>query len=462
MTFISPYLLMGLALVPILCATYLFAQRRRRAYAVRFTNLALLKKVVGKGPGARRHIPPLLFLIGLAALLISLARPVAVLALPREQSTVMLVMDVSASMTAADMQPNRMEAARQAARTFVENLPPHVSVGLATFNDRAALAAPITRDHEMVLNAIDAVQARGGTAIGDGTLWYFEAVRAFAEKTNDYEFVFENLYEKLINIILWHSYKTRFQIFLDADGLLHAGEKGVQLTWMDAKIGDLVITPRTGKAVEIQALWYNALCIMADFAERFGDKKDREKYLEMADNAKKSFNEIFWNEEEECLFDVIDGENKDASVRPNQLFAVSLPNTMLSIGKAQKIVKKVEAELLTPVGLRSLSPKDSRYCPIYTGSPFDRDSAYHQGTVWAWLIGSYIDAYRKVNSNGRKTDESIREILEGFKDHLGEAGLGQISEIFDGDAPHKPRGCIAQAWSVAEVLRVIKSDSGKE
>ena len=170
MDFISPYLLFGLALVPILCATYLLAQRRRRAYAVRFTNLSLLKKVVGKGPGARRHIPPLLFLIGLAALLLSLARPVAVLALPREQSTVVLVLDVSASMTANDMGPNRMEAARNAARSFIQNLPPHVSVGLAIFNDRAALAAPITRDHEMVLNALNAVQARGGTAIGDGLM----------------------------------------------------------------------------------------------------------------------------------------------------------------------------------------------------------------------------------------------------------------------------------------------------
>ena len=293
----------------------------------------------------------------------------------------------------------------------------------------------------------------------DATLWYVEAVRAYAEKTSDYDFVCENLYEKLVNVILWHVHGTRYQIHLDTDGLLYAGEKDVQLTWMDAKIGDWVVTPRTGKAVEIQALWYNALCIMADFADRFGDKKDKEKYLEIANMAKKSFNTIFWNAEEECLYDVIDGEEKDASVRPNQLFAVSLPNTMVSIGKAQKIVKKVEAELLTPVGLRSLSPKDSRYCPIYIGSPLKRDSAYHQGTVWAWLTGAYIDAFRKVNANGRKTEERVNEILEGFRNHLGEAGIGQISEIFDADAPHTPRGCIAQAWSIAEVLRVVKFGS---
>ena len=291
----------------------------------------------------------------------------------------------------------------------------------------------------------------------DATLWYFEAIRAYVEKTNDYAFVRENLYEKLVNIILWHLYGTRYNIHVSDNGLLYAGEKGTQLTWMDAKAGDMVFTPRIGKPVEIQALWYNALCIMADFAEKFGDRKDGEKYLQMADNAKRSFNDLFWNEAEECLFDVVDGEQKDASVRPNQIFAVSLPNTMLSIGRAQKIVQKVEAELLTPFGLRSLSPKDSRYCPIYTGTPFERDSAYHEGTVWAWLTGSFVDAYRKVNANGRETENRIDEILQSFKTHLTEAGIGQISEIFDGDAPHKPRGTIAQAWSVAEILRVTKS-----
>jgi len=290
----------------------------------------------------------------------------------------------------------------------------------------------------------------------DATLWYFEAIRAYVQKTNDYDFVRENLYEKLVNVILWHVYGTRFQIKVDADGLLYAGETGTQLTWMDAKYGDTVFTPRTGKAVEIQALWFNALCIMADFAEKFGDENDRKIYAEMADETKISFNRIFWNEREEYLYDVIDGEEKDASLRPNQIFAVSLPNTMLSIGRAQKIVKKVEDELLTPVGLRSLSPKDKNYCPIYIGSPFERDSAYHQGTVWAWLIGAFVDAYRKVNPHGRQTENRVNQILEGFKDYLNEAGIGQISEIFDADAPHESRGCIAQAWSVAEVLRVIK------
>ncbi|MET0751817.1 MAG: amylo-alpha-1,6-glucosidase [Pyrinomonadaceae bacterium] len=291
----------------------------------------------------------------------------------------------------------------------------------------------------------------------DATLWYFEAIRAYAEKTGDYDFVREKLYEKLINVVVWHLSGTRYNIHVDTDGLLYAGEKGTQLTWMDAKIGDYVVTPRTGKAVEIQALWYNALKIMADFAGRFGDTEDKAKYDSMAMMAKETFNQVFWNEAEQCLFDVVENGNRDGSVRPNQIFAASLPHSMLSIGRAQKIVEKVENELLTPVGLRSLSPKDARYCPIYTGTPFERDSAYHQGTVWAWLIGGFVDVYRKVYPNGNKTEKRIEEILSGFKNHLSEAGIGQISEIFDAEAPFKPRGCMAQAWSVAEVLRVLKN-----
>ena len=290
----------------------------------------------------------------------------------------------------------------------------------------------------------------------DATLWYFEAIRAYVEKTKDYEFVKKNLYEKLVDIIIWHVRGTRYRIEVDeADGLLYAGEAGVQLTWMDAKIGDFVVTPRTGKAVEIQALWYNALCVMADLAGIFGDWADEKKYLELAEKAKENFNRIFWNEAENCLFDVIDGDARDASVRPNQIFAVSLPNAILTDAeKSKKVVEKVEFELLTPVGLRSLSPKDKSYCPIYIGSPFERDSAYHQGTVWAWQIGGFVDAYRKVFPENK---QRVVEILDGFKMHLTEAGCGQISEIFDADAPHKPRGCPAQAWSVAEVLRVSEN-----
>ena len=284
----------------------------------------------------------------------------------------------------------------------------------------------------------------------DATLWYFEAIRAYAEFTGDYDFVREHLYAKLADIIHWHLRGTRYNIHVDTDGLLYAGEPGVQLTWMDAKIGDLVITPRIGKPVEIQALWYNALKIMADFAARFGDDDDQAKYNAMADLAKLSFNAVFWNEDAGCLYDVAENGHRDPSIRPNQIFAVSLPYSMLDDERSRKVVDRVEAELLTPVGLRSLSPNDPQYVPIYIGSPFDRDSAYHQGTVWGWLIGGFVDAYRRVYPN-QNTD-----FLQGFQDHLFEAGLGQISEIFDAGPPHSPRGCFAQAWSVAEVLRVLK------
>ncbi|MDQ3712319.1 MAG: amylo-alpha-1,6-glucosidase [Acidobacteriota bacterium] len=291
----------------------------------------------------------------------------------------------------------------------------------------------------------------------DATLWYFEAIRAYVEKTEDYKFVRKNLYEKLVEIILWHLRGTRYEIRVDTDGLLCAGNASVQLTWMDAKIGDLVVTPRTGKAVEIQALWYNALCIMADFAGTFGDWKDEKKYLELAQQARTSFNKIFWNDAEKCLFDVVSGENKDGSVRPNQIFAVSLPHAIFDdADKARRVVEKVEAQLLTPFGLRSLSPKDENYRSVYTGNPFERDTAYHQGTVWAWLTGAFVDAYRRVHGKNEATESRINEVLNEFKNHLNEAGCGQVSEIFDANAPYNPRGCVAQAWSVAEILRVYK------
>ena len=290
----------------------------------------------------------------------------------------------------------------------------------------------------------------------DATLWFFEAIRAYVVKTGDFDFVRDCLYDKLSDIIAWHLKGTRYGIFADEDGLLHAGTSGVQLTWMDAKIGDWVVTPRIGKPVEIQALWYNALCIMADFAEKKGDPAEREQFEAMAKTTKQSFSEKFWNEDEDCLFDFVEGDENGKLVRPNQIFAVSLPHTMLSIGQAKKVVQKVEAELLTPVGLRSLSPNALEYCRVYEGSPLARDGGYHQGTVWGWLIGHFVDAYRRVNPKTSKTEKRVSGFLEGFREHLSEAGIGQISEIFDADSPHQPRGTFAQAWSVAEVLRVLR------
>lgn len=288
----------------------------------------------------------------------------------------------------------------------------------------------------------------------DATLWYFEAIRAYGEATGDYALLQDHLYNKLADIITWHLRGTRYNIHVDTDGLLYAGEPGVQLTWMDAKIGDLVITPRIGKPVEIQALWYNALKTMADLALRFEDNGSAAQYSAMAETARVSFNALFWNEEEGCLFDVIVNGSRDAGVRPNQIFAAGLHHPILDEERARKVVDKVEAELLTPVGLRSLSPRDPAYVPAYTGSPFERDSAYHQGTVWAWLIGGFVDAYRRVYPG---KEERVAEILAGFKGHLPGGCVGQISEIFDADPPHRPRGCFAQAWSVAEVLRVLKN-----
>ncbi len=330
--------------------------------------------------------------------------------------------------------------------------------GLALATNRAEIAREILLEFSrhisggMLPNRFPDADEEAEYNTVDATLWYFEAIRAYTEKTGDFDFVRENLYAKLADVIFWHLKGTRYNIHVDTDGLLYAGEEGVQLTWMDAKIGSWVVTPRIGKPVEIQALWYNALKIMADFAGRFGDIEDKSRYEAMADLAQQSFNHVFWNEEENCLFDVVMNGKRDGAVRPNQIFAVSLSHPILdNKEKARKVVEKVEAELLTPVGLRSLSPNDADYRPIYEGSPIGRDSAYHQGTVWAWLIGAFVDAHRKVYPDSEKR---IEEILDGFKNHLTEAGVGQISEIFDAAATHTPRGCVAQAWSVAEILRV--------
>jgi predicted glycogen debranching enzyme len=292
----------------------------------------------------------------------------------------------------------------------------------------------------------------------DATLWFFEAIRAFLRYTRDEEFVRANLYDVLIDIINWHVKGTRYRIHVDSDGLLYSGEEGVQLTWMDAKVGNWVVTPRRGKPVEIQALWYNALKVMEKLAAKFGDEARRSEYAAMSERARQSFNQLFWNEEAKCLFDVVDEGSRDASIRPNQILAVSLRHSMLPLEKAQQVVAKVEQELLTPYGLRSLSPHDAQYRGRYEGDSLSRDGAYHQGTVWAWLMGPFITAYMKAHEGDEKALEYAKGLLAAFYTHLKEAGLGQISEIFDGDAPHAPQGCIAQAWSVAELLRTAVED----
>lgn len=288
----------------------------------------------------------------------------------------------------------------------------------------------------------------------DATLWFFEAARAYAEHTGDYRFIKTELYSHFKKIIKKHIEGTRFGIRVDEDGLLLAGTDGSQLTWMDAKYGDEAFTPRVGKPVEIQALWYNALKTMEALAARFKSKKKSKKYGKLAESARHSFNRKFWNSEANCLYDVVQGDSVDDSVRPNQILAVSLHHSMLSASRAKRVVQTVERELFTPFGLRSLSPSDPRFRREYLGDVYERDSAYHQGTVWAWLMGAFIDSLRKVYPKGRKLNQHLDLIFASFLEHTEEAGLGQISEIFDGAAPHHPRGCFAQAWSVAEILRV--------
>ncbi len=292
----------------------------------------------------------------------------------------------------------------------------------------------------------------------DATLWFFEAVRSLLKHTNDFEFVRANLYVVLTEIIDWHVKGTRYQIHADDDGLLYSGEPGVQLTWMDAKVGDWVVTPRYGKPVEIQALWYNALRVMEQLAAKFKDTKAKKKYAAMAAKARASFNQLFWNEEAGCLYDVVNGDVRDASIRPNQVIAISLANSMPSKDRAARVLRVVESELLTPRGLRTLSPRDPNYIGRYEGDPRTRDGAYHQGTVWPWLMGPFITAYVKT-FGARVGRKFASEWLSQFQEHLNEACLGQVSEIFDGDAPHTPRGCVAQAWSVSELLRAAGEDA---
>jgi len=281
----------------------------------------------------------------------------------------------------------------------------------------------------------------------DATFWYFEAIRAYYEATGD-DGLLRDLYPVLQDIIEWHRHGTRYSIHVDpADGLLYAGEPGVQLTWMDATVGDWVVTPRIGKPVEINALWYNALRSMADFARRLG--QPAEEYDALAEHARTGFAR-FWNSAAGYCYDVLDGpQGNDPALRPNQLLAVSLPHSPLTHEQQVAVVEVCARELLTSHGLRSLAPGDPAFIGHYGGDGRQRDGAYHQGTVWGWLIGPFVTAHLRVY----RDPAAARAFLAPFAHHLADHGLGSVSEIFDGDPPFTPRGCIAQAWSVAEVLR---------
>ncbi|MEH2026946.1 amylo-alpha-1,6-glucosidase [Nostoc sp.] len=281
----------------------------------------------------------------------------------------------------------------------------------------------------------------------DATLWYFEAVRAYYSATDD-DTLLGELFPILADIINCHSRGTRYNIHLDAaDGLLYAGVAGVQLTWMDAKVDDWVVTPRIGKPIEVNALWYNALRTMAKFARQLG--KPHQEYEAMAERANYRFSR-FWNEETGYCYDVLDSpDGDDSALRPNQIFAVSLPESPLTSSQQRGVVEACGQMLLTSHGLRSLAPDHPRYQGKYGGNQYQRDRAYHQGTVWGWLLGPFVLAHLRVYKN----PEQARQFLEPMANHLKAHGLGSLSEIFDGDAPMTPRGCIAQAWTVAEVLR---------
>jgi predicted glycogen debranching enzyme len=285
----------------------------------------------------------------------------------------------------------------------------------------------------------------------DATLWFFHALKRYLDVTGD-QATLRLLLPKLRDIVEHHLRGTHFGIGVDPhDGLLRQGAEGYQLTWMDAKVGDWVVTPRHGKAVEINALWYNALRLLTDWVRVEQGDAAADPLAEHAAQVRQSFNKRFWYESGGYLYDVIDGDNgDDPALRPNQLLAISLDHPVLDNERWQRVVEVVTRELLTPVGLRSLAPGHPDYKARYLGDLRTRDAAYHQGTVWAWLIGPFLDAWLKVHPDNRA---GARKYLEGFVEHLGEACLGSISEVFDAEAPFTARGCITQAWSVAEVLR---------
>lgn len=282
----------------------------------------------------------------------------------------------------------------------------------------------------------------------DATLWYFQALHAYLEKTDD-EPLLQELLPALKDVASHYYHGTRYNIHVDpADGLVWAGEPGVQLTWMDVKAGDWLPTPRMGKPVEIQALWYSALCLLERWCLKLGEPTEELSRWRAA--IEHHFYRKFWYEEGGFLNDVIDGpDGNDAALRPNQIFALSLPFPLLPVDKARRVLAVVSSELLTPVGLRSLAPDDPQYRGRYGGDFWEREGSYHNGTVWGWLIGPYLDAHLRYNGDR----DSARALLEGMAAQMASGALGTISEVFDGDPPHTPRGCYAQAWSVAEVLR---------
>ncbi len=295
----------------------------------------------------------------------------------------------------------------------------------------------------------------------DASLWFIHAIHRYLAASGNELRVRETAWPAVKQILDGYRRGTRYGIRMDGDGLIMGGVPGVQLTWMDAKVGDWVVTPRHGKPVEIQALWIRALEVGETLARRFGETDFANRCQNDRSNATASFHNRFWYEDGGCLYDVIDGpEGNDASFRPNQLYALSLVDDLVPLDRAQRMLRLVEEQLLTPVGLRTLSPQDTRYRGRYEGGVGERDGAYHQGTVWPFLLGPFVSAWIKVYGTSEAVRTQARAFLEGIEAHVNEVCLGQVSEIFDGDLPHTARGCCAQAWSVAEPLRVLIEDIG--
>lgn len=300
----------------------------------------------------------------------------------------------------------------------------------------------------------------------DASLWYFFSVDQYLKYTGeekDYAFIQNEIYEKLEEIIHYYSTKTNFSIYMEEDGLIHAGGGYDQVTWMDVRVGTWVVTPRHGKPVEINALWYNALKVMEKLAKRFGTSSDKygktsQEYAAMAKKAKTSFIEVFWNEELNCLYDVVDGDEKDDKIRSNQIYAVSLPYTMLDHDKEKCVVETVINRLYATYGLRTLDKDNIYYKPFYIGKLPDRDAAYHQGTTWAYPLGALITAYVKVFGKTEESKAYAAKLIEPMADHLRDGCVGSIAEIFDGDEPNISRGAYSQAWSVGEILRAYTED----
>lgn len=292
----------------------------------------------------------------------------------------------------------------------------------------------------------------------DASLWYVWAAERTFKANPDRDFARRVLDPAVQAIVRGYRSGTRFGIRMAEDGLITQGAAGVALTWMDARIGTEPVTPRHGKPVEINALWYNALSFAADLAETLRGPGEARELRRTAALVRAAFQNAFWYEQGGYLYDVIDGLHRDASLRPNQIIALAMPRPLLPPEKAKSVLAVVERELVTPLGLRSLGPKEKGYRPRYEGDWAQRDACYHQGTVWAWLIGPYATALANVHGRTPETRARLEELLVPFRDQLSEGGLGTISEIFDGDQPHRPVGCISQAWSVAEVLRVMTDE----